>query len=493
MKKVKKIGFISLYMAVSLSTAACTGKVSSIPEESIISESIPSESSAATSVTNAEKVQLLSDMTKAIELQYPDQTFTDDKEVEAAISPLLFGGAYLYASRQSSDGIQYIAAVCTSEENPLEDMTCGNGEGLPGFTVNQFDNGRILLMEKNGASDSGLSYIYNALQRGTEGIRYLTEVGERGVSLIPPADSAFLKISMVKEGIAVTEFVPLSEEERERLLNGTPVSEDAEWSNSIVLCDSKDELSAVWNGGSKPVTEEMVSVAAENCDFNTPHLTDIENIVKAQLVTTFYGEKRTESLENWEELELLTTLLSKAEYTGTRYDRDYGGQLLLTKQDGETQMVQLALEDGGFILGNAVFCELSGEETKAIWSLFSKTEGFRRFGNRISMQMETPSVTAEDAELRFILSNHTGGTIHYSLSPILYKKSEDSSDETWKRIDTIGGFCGTNSETIAEETSLTIPWKGIFELEGAGTYKIEIQVMPEPDLRFAISAEFKLN
>lgn len=444
-------------------------------------------------LSHEEGVQL-GQITEAIEMQFPGQTFTEVSGADSAVSPLVFEDDYLLTERKSSGGVHYAVGVKVTEANPLEGLTCGNGLEIPGFQFNQFDSGKIILIEKRNDVTSDLSYLYDALQRGAEGIAYMADAGKRGVTLIPPEEGAFLKVSMVKLGYPLTEFIPLTKEQEEALKEGEMVRDETGGGLRIALCKSREELPTIWLQAQQAPTGKMIEIAALKCGFDTYVLKDMKDITKAVLSVEAYGEKREETLQNREELEHLTKLLEGGVYGETRYDRSYSGSLLLTKADGSTVTVQLALESGGFMLGNSVSCDLSEEDTAEIWSLFTTIDGWLYYGNRIHMKMKDSYYTADSPQLNFTLSSELEEEIHYSLSPVVYKQEiTDAGEKKWQRLDTIAGICGTFTPMTENSITLSVPFKDAYELKGPGIYKLEIQVMPSKDVRFEVSDTFELR
>lgn len=444
---------------------------------------------AETSLEQAAEI-LLKRTVEAIEKQYPDQTFSDIPSDEVERLTLSFKHSYSFSGRVSSEGWAYIAGSSKKEENPLVGMTCGTGTGVTDFSTSQFDNGRILLMEKGESEISDLSYLYDALQQGERGVTYLLEAGERGVSLVPPKEGPFMKVSMVRQGASVTEFIPLTETLASELLKGEQVEEaEGSWTTRIAVCRNRTQLQEVWNGALSLPTKQMVELAEEKSGFLMGSISDLESFMKAELSVSSHGEYREETIENRDDLARLTELLAGAVYEEPQIAGNYGGVITLTKQDGTEMTVQLAAEGGGYILGNSVSCGLSEEDTKEIWSVFSKIDSFRQFGDKIKIKMTKPSFTADSKELTFTLLNDTGKKIEYILSPVIYKKEKDS----WKRIDSIAGFCGVLSTMEGESLDLSVPFKDAFETEGGGIYKIEVQAMPEPDMRFEVFDTFELQ
>ena len=441
----------------------------------------------AESPAEEEARTLLQDMIKAVESQYPEQTFSELTDLDEKVSGLTYKDSYVFGGRTSSAGWQYIAAVCKTAENPLEGLSCGTAPAVPEFSASQFDGGRLMLFENSGGQDTELSFLYDALQKGEEGIYYLLGTTERGVRLIPPEEGAFLKVSLVKEGSALTEFIPVTEEEAETLKSGRPAEEYENFlGGGLMFCENREVLTAERNDPDTVLTQDMIRLAAEKSGFEPWKMADAGNLAKAVLSADFHGEVREETIENGTDLDLLEQILKGAGYAGYQPSGSYEGMLTLTSQDGLTFTAWLPGEGGGCVFGSSMLMNISEEDTQRVWEIFTTVNGFRKYGDRIHMKMTKPEFTAEEENLTFTLQNDTGKQIQYILSPIIYKKEGSQ----WKRIDSIAGFCGFVSDMEGEEQELSIPWKDAFELEGAGTYRVSISVMPEQEVRFDISDTF---
>lgn len=439
----------------------------------------------------------------AIEQQYPEETFTDIPEEEAKEASV-FSESYYFAGKKAAGGWEFIIGICHEKENPLEGMTCSAGGKNTGYNGSQFADGKILLLEKGDGERSRLSYLYDIFQKGEVGIRYLLEASERGVSLVPPLDGPFLKVSMIKEGIPVAEFLSLSPEQAAALENGVVLEEAERFRpEQIMLCQNREDLRVGQDGGAKNLTEEMVSFAKEKCRFDTGtiQLQDLTDITKATLMTNLHGEERSETTKNREDLEQLAFLLSKAFYENEvseeyPYYGSYDGILALEMQDGTEAVVQISPSGTELVLGNASFYRLPKEEGEGLWNLFSAINGWKKYGGQIHMSMAEPAFSLDVESLKFYLENSTGKPIQYILSPIIYKKQENEENGQpgkWKQVTAIAGFCGFLSPMEDEVIELEVPWNGSFEPEGPGTYKLEIQIMPEPDMRFIITDIFELK
>lgn len=448
------------------------------------------------SARSREAEEYVQEVVAAIESQYPDETFTAISEAEIDTSASVFADAYLFAGGRSSSGWEFVAGTCKTKENPLEGMTCATGGGIPGYTTSQFDGGRLLILEKGDSEQSRLSYLYDVLQQGKLGVRYMEEVANRGASLVPPKQGPFLKVSMVKGGYPVTEFLPLDEEEAKELANGEKVSPDEEpGAAAVELMEDRTKLSAL-EEHSTVVTKQMVKKAEEDCALSVGHSSNIKDLTKAVMKVNLYGEIREETVENRDDLERLAAQFGEVSAETPEFPGIYEGVITMTRQDGMQITVQLARNGGGFVLGNASYRSMPEDNASAVWSVFSTLDGWSRYGTQIRMHMSEPSYAIDTEKLTFTLKNETGKPIQYILSPIFYKEQETKDEDgnrTWKRVDSVAGFCGFLTPMDGGEIELEVPWDGAFVPQGPGTYKMEIQVMPEDELRYEISDTFELK
>ena len=434
--------------------------------------------------------ELLARMTAAIEAQFPGGHFTDLPEGEIEISFSLLKDSYLFAGRESDLGFSYIAGVCLLDENPLDGMNCGMGSAASGFVTSQFADGRFLLMEKNEEDGPGLSGIYAVLQRGDAGVDALADAASRGNSFVMPENSPFLRVLTVKEQAAAAEYIPLTMEEYHALQDGTPAVLEKGASGTLMLCRDSDEQLKWWNEATPYVTEEMIKLAEERCGYVRPAPVGEESFVKAEFYASLYGEERSETLQNRDDLDRLYEAVSQIQTDGDFRDAgSYDGRLTLYRQDGTDVQIALKNGDNACVIGGSLFGNFVENGAETVWSLFTTIDGWRRYGEQIRMTLTEDSYAADESQLEFVLENKTGGPIQYILSPIVYKKEGSG----WRQLEAVGGFCGFLSPMEGEEEKLTVPWNGIFLAQGKGTYKLEIQVMPEDGIRFPISDTFELT
>lgn len=512
MKKTALLTAIMLITAAAGMTAchsaADTAGTQSQPQESSESPIASSGSagavsakdtgSAANGETNADAQaeEYLGDVIEAIEAQYPGETFTPISGKDIDTSSSLFAKSYRFGGGRSGSGWEFVVGVCTTKENPLEGLTCSTGRGIPGYTLSQFDDGKLLLLEKGDSDSSRLSFLYDALEQGTAGTQYMKEAAGRGVSLVPPLKGPFLRTSMVKNGYSTAEFLPLKAEQAAQLESGKPAAKSQQDEAAAVMLLKDRAGLAVGTEAPIPVTQEMITLAEQKCGLQSGSPEDISKLTKATMTLDLYGEIRVESTENRDDLDLLAAQFEGAAKGDDQSGDIYSGVITMTKQDGSQVTVQMSPSSGNFIVGNASYYSMSEKKSDAVWAVFNTLDGWRRYGSKIRIRMTQDSYPLNVDKLTFTLENETGKSIQYILSPILYKE-ESQKDENgapvWKRIDSIAGFCGFLSPLDQESIKLEVPWNGSFVPEGPGTYKLEIQVVPENDLRYEISDTFELT
>lgn len=442
-----------------------------------------------------DKQELLNKVTQAIEGQFPGMQFTDlpKEEIDGAAS--FFESYYVLAGRESDSGFSYIAGVNLQKENPLAELNCGSGNPESGYSLSQFADGQFILMEQTGGDTNGLSELYSLLEMGAAGIDLLSEAASKDVSYVMPENGPYLRVMTVKGQTMNAEYISLSEEEYTSLINDQPAALGEGTAETLLLVpDGRGQGSQGENGAEgpseSPVTEAMIRLAEERCGYQPSAAIGTESFVKAELMANLDGEERSETLQNREDLERISQMAAQITPNDSAGLRgNYEGKLTLSRQDGSEVTVFLMTGSDDCVLGSSSYSRLQQGDAEEIWSLFTTIDGFRRYGSRIRIQMEQDIYEAEQAELTFVLENETGRPLEYILSPLIYKKTETG----WQQVTAVAGFCGVVSLMEGSSETLSVPWDGAFEPDGDGTYRLEIQVMPEDGLRFAVSDTFELN
>lgn len=434
----------------------------------------------------------------ALESQLPELNFEDMDRAETDRAVSFFKDSYVFAGRKADSGYSYILGICTAEGNPLEGMTCGQDRGGEGYSASQFADGRILLLEKD-APEYGLSWLYDSLNQGKAGIEKLEEETERGALLIPPGNGPFLQVFMVRDGSYGKEYLPLSKEQAQALSgeSATAAKAGEKIQSAVTLFDSREAMEeSGLEAPGVPLTSGMKKLAEEALGFEAGSLESLGEIRSASLTGSFETGRREETLGNRDDLERLRGLLLEAEPSGTPVNQSFPGRLVLTLASGEQLTVWLSDAEGEgaapeLSAGSSSFYTLDRETAKELWRLFGTVDGFRRYGDQIWMEMTKEEFSKEDPELTFILHNETGGPIYYILSPVIEKQTGGGAE--WSQVESVAGFCGFLTELSGSEAELSVPWKGSFSPDGAGTYRLSIQVLPEEELRFGVGAQFELT
>lgn len=442
----------------------------------------------------------------AVEGQLPELTFKDipDGEVEGAVS--FFKESYLFAGRKADNGYSYILGIRTAEENPLEGLSCQNAGDYAGYSVSQFDGGTFLLLEK-GTAAGGISGIYDCLDEGMEGIAYMEDAAERGILLVPPAAGPFLRVRMVKDGVLRTEYLPLSEEEKQSLVSnpsGPEAQTDEDGPSAQIktgaaaLFESREDMEKNFQGHpGQRFTREAEELFRKIWNFQAEGLEGLSEIAAASLTGSFENGTRTETLSNRDDMERLRELLGEAVPEDFPMNESFPGRLVLKLSSGRELNLWLSdisdSADAELAAESGPVYRLSQKTAKSLWRLFGTVDGYRRYGEQIWMEMKEEQYTPDDGELTFLLHNETGGPIQYILSPVIEKQTVENGAESWTQVESIAGFCGFLTGMEEEEKELAVPWNGSFQPAGPGLYRLGIQVSPEPELRFAIDAEFELT
>lgn len=442
-----------------------------------------------------DKQELLNKVTQAIEGQFPGMQFTDlpKQEIDGAAS--FFESYYVLAGREADNGFSYIAGVNLQKENPLAELNCGSGNPESGYSLSQFADGQFILMEQTGGDTNGFSELYSLLEVGEAGVNLLSEAASKGVSYVMPENGSYLRVMTVKGQTMNAEYIPLTEDEYTSLINDQSTALGEGTTETLLLVpDGSGQGSQGENGAEipseSPVTEGMIRLAEERCGYQPSAAIGSEAFVKAELTANLHGEERSETLQNREDLERISQMAAQITPNDSAGLRgNYEGKLTLSRQDGSEVTVFLMTGSDDCVLGSSSYSRLQQGEAEELWSLFTTIDGWRRYGSQIQIRMEQEVYKAEQAEFTFVLENETGGPIDYILSPLIYKKEKNG----FRQLTAVAGFCGFVTPMEGSQETLSIPWDGAFVPEGDGIYRLEIQVMPEQDVRFAVSDTFELH
>lgn len=504
MRKRNSFVLAAIFSLTALAFTSGCGKIdpgatkATVKDESLSADAVETGPAAqweagrgdVTGTAREEKQRLLNTMTRAIEAQFPDETFAEvpESETEKHI-PLIVRENYVLAGRRSLSGREYIAGVSLREENPLEGMSCRMSDTPVEYVTSQFANGRFVLMERAGQDDGRISQLYDLLQRGEDGLMYMLDATERGTTLVMPEGTPFLLVRMVKNTIPVTEYIRLSKEEYKTLKEGTETYQEEGEAGALLLCEGGEDLQALWEGEVPFVSEEMIKLAREKCGYIQDEMPEEGRITQGSLTINIHGETREETTGNRDDLRKLMAILNRITPQSDIWPAKtgaYEGILTLREQDGSEHSMHIGLSSGNTVLGTSRFGELQEEDREQLWRLFSTIDGWIRYGDKITLRVKDVPVAEDDPNITFILENKTGGPIKYILTP-LYTKMEGDS---YKRLESVAGFCGVTDILDGETAELSVPWGGAFLTEGEGNYRLEIQVQPEEGIRFGVSDIF---
>lgn len=245
--------------------------------------------------------------------------------------------------------------------------------------------------------------------------------------------------------------------------------------------EAAESMEGTSQAGGKDLDQK--TAGAEEPDFE-----NLADLKKATLQVTKDGETREETAANKADLEQLSLELFQAQRAETD-SGDWTGRLTLETED-QKFILDVLFDKGWFLRSEGGYVyQLPADSEEVVWNMFSTLEGWVTYGSQVRIEMNEENVTPDTDELLLTLYNETGGPIEYIASPIIYRQMEDGS---YNQVESIGGFCGFVSHLDGSETLVKLPWKGMFEANEPGIYKVEIQAMKE-EKRWEISDTFHLE
>ena len=306
--------------------------------------------------------------------------------------------AYELMGRKTEDGFGYVLAVLKKEkQSPLDglavyeegnDLAAGKGSE-PSFLftrVNSLMQGNgnqvLYLQPKDLAAPEEMQQVFRyRFCEGEEGRRYLEDAKERGVRFSPPDHGAYLCVERYENGKNYTEYVELTAEEEQEILRSDEAVYPPLYGNyGIQFFVSEDtyETEEIEEGS---ITMPALRIAEEQCRFQAVELSEVHDIVKAEMKMRFqeYDESTGTISREWEETETLTerSSLQKLEEMiasskpAFESGSPYTGILTLTREDG-TEITVPAAADGSssFILGSYSVYEPESGSMEELWELF---------------------------------------------------------------------------------------------------------------------------
>lgn len=362
----------------------------------------------AANVPSASEKEEFTDYKNAVEFleQFePELEFHDMDEEKAQSYGEPLKDAYTFIGRETKDGFGYVLAVLDGKESPLTGLSISgyndtvvagewvqNGETSEEVYVYTFDKieglyrgeeSRILYFQPDDLAEPGelLQAFIHQYCMGDEGVRYLADLVERGVRMTPPEQGAFLSVDRFENGEEYVEYIPLTREQEKEILESDMLIDPAAYGGfGLQLYVSEEEYEKNGDPDSH-ISLPALEIAREKCRFQIVELSEIHDIVKAEMKMRFHewdkegttvisAREETETLTEKTQLAKLEEILGGAEpfYEGKC---PYTGILTLTRADGEEIVLHLAADScDGFVIGSHAFYSPGKEETARLWELF---------------------------------------------------------------------------------------------------------------------------
>lgn len=212
---------------------------------------------------------------------------------------------------------------------------------------------------------------------GEEGRAYLQDVLNRGVRFAPPESGAYLAVYRYENGRQRLEYVPLSSEEEQRILESDALILPEWYGHYGLKFFVSQETYEAMGQEQGAITYEALQIAEERCRFRAMNISEIQDITKARMEIKLQaddGREEIAAVEITDEdlLKELEEIFSSAEATGEG-KCPYRGILTLTRADGEELVLSLAIDScDGFVYGSNGFYTAGKKETERIWEIFSE-------------------------------------------------------------------------------------------------------------------------
>lgn len=333
----------------------------------------------------------------------PDIQFITMDEEEAVSFGEPLKESYQFIGRKTEDGFGYVICILKDEKDPLENWTfygkddfiaaeilngkTGNVEQTTEFrditAAYQGDGNRILYLQPKEyvMPDELQQAFYYRFCSGEAGIRYLQDMTDRGVRFSPPDNGAYLCVERYENGKCYTEYILLTKEEEKKIMESDEVIDPLYYGNYGLQFYVSQESYEKGDIQENRITAPALAIAEERCRFEIIKLSEIHDIVRAELKMKFQEEDQTTGkvVREWEETETLSSSpdLKKLEEILQSSQPSYEGKcpytaiLTLTRKDGTEIILQVAVDScDGFILGSHSFYSPGMEKTKDFWALF---------------------------------------------------------------------------------------------------------------------------
>lgn len=342
--------------------------------------------------------------------QFEDELTFSDMDVSAVE---FYGGAltesYDLIGREAEDGIGYILGFKKVESSLIDGLSIYEKDNYIEAsiwseqseeykTVYEFKN--ISSIRMGNLHDGGVNEILylqpgdmsmpeelqsafvHSYCQGIQGYEYVEDVLSRGVRFTPPDTGAYLAVDRYENGNRIWEYVALSEEEEQEILESDEIIDPelyGYYGLEFFVSQKTYEEMEIEKG---EITLPALKIAESRCRFKVRELSEIHDIIEAGLELYVWDEKDeemrmiTENITDPGKIEELEEILTSPVESGEG-KCPYTGILTLTRQDGEKIIVSLATDScDGFILESHGFYSPGKKATERIWELFPEVRKY---------------------------------------------------------------------------------------------------------------------
>lgn len=364
---------------------------------------------------------------KMAEVMFFEEHFGDGKVFRNMETDMLssydtaIGDAYDFIGRITEDGFGYVLGFKKGEEDPFDgcdscwknglftvtEIEEKTGEEITVFTLPDIENiyfgeeRNILYIHPTDYEET--ENISIAFQKkfcsGENGRAYLDDVILNNVRFTAPDSGAYLAVNRLENGYWKYEYISLTEEEEERILQSDALILPEWYGEHGIEFFVSEERYEETGRECEAITDEALKIAEDRCHFIAMDLSEIKGIVKAtfRMETldvgeskhqgisliwndeSWYAERKIDiSLTNTEVLQELEEIFSHAEAgddseVGEESACPYTGILTLIREDGKELVLQLAADGcNGFIFGSAGMYQMNNEALKRVWEILGE-------------------------------------------------------------------------------------------------------------------------
>ncbi len=326
--------------------------------------------------------------------------FSDMDAAQAESYGSEIGEYYEFVGRETEDGFGYVLGFLKGEENPFEGRSQFWNDGI--YTIAEYvelEDGEIeeqtlYSMEEVEFINLGEDFEIIFLQpislgmpeelqmafsqrhcNGEEGRAYLQDVMEREVRLTAPDDGAYLEVYRYEDGRRRREFIPLTAEEEAQIMESDALIQP-DWYGGYGLQFFVSQETYEATGEEKgPITAAALSIVEERCAFEAMNLSEIHDIVKAEMhIERWDWEEGSDTtsveITDPEQLAELEAIFAGAE-ASAESKCPYRAVVTLTREDGETLTLTLATDScDGFIYGSIGSYYMGNAGAERVWEIF---------------------------------------------------------------------------------------------------------------------------